>query len=101
MAVYVDWLLKTLPSRTWPYSHACHLTADTLDELHVFAACLGLRPEWFQSRSTLPHYDLTAGKRRKAVELGAVEILVGADWRAMAARIEKLPISAEKGQRCG
>lgn len=29
---------------------SAHLTADTLDELHAFAARLGLKREWFQDR---------------------------------------------------
>jgi hypothetical protein len=50
------------------------MQADTEDELHVFAARLGLKRSWFQpgSRPEAAHYDLTAGKRSQALVLGAV-----------------------------
>lgn len=51
----------------------CHLMADTLDELHEFAARLGMKREWYQPVST-PHYDLSLSRRAMALELGAVEI---------------------------
>lgn len=72
--LYVDTLMQTAPSQRWPYRQACHLTADSEQELHEFAtAKLGLRRAWFQDKSH-PHYDLTANKRRQAVALGAKEI---------------------------
>lgn len=54
----------------------CHLTADTLDELHAMAAKIGLKRSWFQPSHLLHHchYDLTPGKRAAAVRAGAVEI---------------------------
>ncbi|ASN83392.1 DUF4031 domain-containing protein [Deinococcus ficus] len=54
----------------------CHLTADTLDELHAMAAKIGLKRSWFQSSHLLHHchYDLTPGKRAAAVRAGAVEV---------------------------
>lgn len=70
MAVYVDEVMR------WPTkircfkAGSCHLTADTVEELHAFAKRLGLRREWFQPKSS-PHYDLTPGKRVRAVALGA------------------------------
>jgi hypothetical protein len=73
MTVYVDPLFPTAPRKRWPFGEACHMMADTLDELHSFAARVGLKREWFQAKS-LPHYDLTRGKRRAAVILGAVEL---------------------------
>jgi hypothetical protein len=52
---------------------ACHLTTDgSLDELHAFAATLGMRRSWFQEHALAPHYDLTAPRRAKALKLGAV-----------------------------
>lgn len=76
--VYVDDL------QTWPAGMVaprarrfgltwCHLTADCDDELHAFAARLGLRRSYFQPQSR-PHYDLIPAKRRAAVDLGAEEI---------------------------
>lgn len=72
MTVYVDEL------RVWPTRIACfragscHLTADTLDELHAFAARIGLRRAWAQLDGRVPHYDLTAGRREAALAAGAV-----------------------------
>ncbi|GAT01321.1 DUF4031 domain-containing protein [Mycolicibacterium fortuitum] len=76
-----------------------HLFADTQDELHAFAARLGLRRSWFQDpvKSGKPfkarpgsrashnwHYDVTEGKRCQAVALGAVEV----SWREAVAIID-------------
>lgn len=52
---------------------ACHLTADTAEELHEFAERIGLRREWFQPQSH-PHYDLTVRMRAKALRHGAVMV---------------------------
>jgi hypothetical protein len=72
-----------------------HLTADTPEELHAFAARLGQRPEWFQARckhAACPtrdgvcahfHYDVVDARRAKAIELGAKSI----DLREMGALI--------------
>lgn len=64
--------------RQWPTkircfkAGSCHMTADTLEELHAMASKLGLKREWFQGHSSTPHYDLTPTKREKALLLGAV-----------------------------
>jgi Protein of unknown function (DUF4031) len=52
------------------------LTADTEDELHAFAARLGIRrdpstPVGSQQELVTRHYTLTEGERDRAVELGA------------------------------
>jgi len=71
VSVYVDDLAK------WPTKIACfkggscHLTADTLDELHAMAANIGMRREWFQN-TRVPHYDLTPARRSAALLAGAV-----------------------------
>ncbi len=83
MTVYVDnALIPATVGRT--RSRWCHLTADTKEELHAFAARVGMRREWFQTckrrcgREGEPcvhwHYDLTSPRRARAVSLGAVEI---------------------------
>ena len=52
----------------------CHLTADTPEELHAFAARIGLKRQWAQvSRKGILHYDLTPGRRRQAIAAGAIE----------------------------
>lgn len=48
----------------------CHMTADTLEELHEFAARAGIPRHWFhRSRKGVPHYDLNPENRRKALDL--------------------------------
>lgn len=82
--------------RVWPTKIRCfkggsaHLTADTEEELHAFAARLGLKREWFQPKST-PHYDLTRAKALRAQELGAKfvpakEQAVARFWKKQAER---------------
>jgi hypothetical protein len=48
----------------------CHMSADTLDELHTMADSIGLRREWFQG----DHYDVALRRRNLAVKAGAKEI---------------------------
>lgn len=69
MAVYVD--REQIP---WRGKLWCHLVADTLDELHAFAAALGLKRSWFQDRSSYPHYDVTMSVRDRALQRGAVSV---------------------------
>lgn len=85
MTVYVDSV--RIPANVGRYTDRrwCHLLTDdpTHAELHVFAARIGLRREWFQppkvyagrpGRWWWGHYDVTEAKRRLAVAAGAVEI---------------------------
>jgi len=67
--IYVDTLQRY---GSWRWGPSCHLTADTLEELHEFAESLGLQRQWFQPKR--PHYDLTKAKRKLAVRLGAKEV---------------------------
>ena len=72
MTVYVDEL------RVWPTKIGCfkggsaHLTADTLEELHAFAARIGLKRAWFQDKGLVPHYDLAPSRHEAALAAGAV-----------------------------
>lgn len=51
------------------------MLADTDEELHAFAAELGLRKAWFQKPGTpIAHYDVTEPKRQLALRLGAITI---------------------------
>lgn len=57
------------------YTDGVHLVADTLDELHEFAANIGLKREWFQDHPRHPHYDTTSkDKKLKAVNAGAMVV---------------------------
>jgi hypothetical protein len=58
---------------------SCHLMANGyseqhLDALHKLAARIGLKAAWFQPHKRAPHYDLTIGKRARAVAAGAIEV---------------------------
>lgn len=79
--IYVD-----QPIHTWRNKKWCHLIADDLDELHSFAAKLGLKREWFQNHTIQPHYDITASKREQAIKLGAKSI----STKQMSERVENI-----------
>jgi hypothetical protein len=69
MTVYVDEAIWHRWGRKW-----CHLLADDIDELHRFAAGLGIHRSSYQGppRTSKPHYDLTAWERSLAIRRGAV-----------------------------
>ena len=67
MTVYVDNECIQWRGKLW-----CHLVAESLDELHRFAARLGLRRNWFQDKASYPHYDVTTTVRQRALRLGAL-----------------------------
>ncbi|UNK42082.1 DUF4031 domain-containing protein [Luteimonas sp. S4-F44] len=69
MTVYVDDAVHLWRGERW-----AHLLADTLDELHAFAAQLGMPRRAFQNRTSGAHYDVTAGLRERAIALGAMPI---------------------------
>ncbi len=73
MPVYVDHAFAFGHWGRW--TGGGHLQADSLEELHAFAARIGLRRDWFQSRPGRPendHYDVTEAGRRRALALGAI-----------------------------
>ena len=84
MAVYVD-----KAAWWWRGKYWCHLTADSLAELHEFAAKVGCQRAWFQEppKTPYPHYDLTEGKRALALTRGAQELL---DRKAFIEKVRKL-----------
>lgn len=54
------------------YTDRIHLVADTLEELHLFAESIGLKPWWFQDHPEHPHYDLIGHMiKGKALHAGA------------------------------
>lgn len=83
MTVYVD--RARIPARAGRITGRwSHLVADSDDELHAFAARLGLHRAWAQHPGEPHgHYDVTDAKRRQAIALGAVPI----DRRQLAALI--------------
>ena len=69
MAVYVDDSRIRWRGRLWS-----HLIADTTEELHAFAARLGLERAWCHRTPARPwkdHYDLLDAKREAAISRGA------------------------------
>ncbi len=69
MTVYVDDAVTQWRGQRW-----AHLMADTLDELHAMAACLGIPRHAFQDKTSGAHYDVTAALRDDAITLGAVTV---------------------------
>ncbi|QMU79816.1 DUF4031 domain-containing protein [Streptacidiphilus sp. PB12-B1b] len=89
MTVYVDELIdygdfaREVGLRTTRWGH---LTADTREEMHAFAACIRLRRACFQDHGNYRwHYDVTPGKRAAALRHGAQSI----DRAGLAALIAK------------
>ena len=72
--IFVDKLRPCLSNENWEHDISCHLFADTINELKLFAGLIGLKESWFQDNKRLPHYDLTEGMRIKAIKYGAVEM---------------------------
>jgi hypothetical protein len=70
MAILVD-ALREYPHVRLPFRHWCHLVSDDgFDELHEFAAQLGIPRHRFQG----DHYDLPPHLRERAVAFGACEV---------------------------
>lgn len=90
MAIYVD-------SARHPFKGhiMCHMTADTLYELHYMAECLGMKRDWFQipPKASFPHYDIPERRRAMAIKYGAIEVdnrtclyfaaRLGIEWASM------------------
>ncbi len=74
MSIYVDPMRPCMTNNNWRHKKACHLFADSDEELHSFAESIGLKRSWHQDRTSLSHYDLTEGKRKQAVGRGAQEV---------------------------
>ncbi len=74
MSVYVDALMSVVPCANWRYDKACHLFADDIGELHLFAEKLGLKKEWFQDRRHFKHYDLTEPKQIAALKAVSLSV---------------------------
>ena len=83
MAVYVDTFQIWAQTKIRCFkAGSCHMTADTLDELHAMARKIGLKRIWFQEHPRHPHYDLTESRRTAALAAGAVFIEGMAQMRA-------------------
>jgi hypothetical protein len=67
--IYVDAAVWHWQGLKW-----AHLLADDADELHRFAARLGIHRASYQGppRTSVPHYDVTPYERQRAIALGAI-----------------------------
>lgn len=76
--VMVDEFKLWLPKQPRPFHEgSSHLTVDGegaehIEALHELAAAIGLKRSWYQDKSAVHHYDLTASKRELALRHGAV-----------------------------
>lgn len=90
MAIYVDAAVWRWRGQRW-----AHLISDrSPDELHRFAAQLGLQRRWFQG----DHYDVPDEVRQAAIDAGAIPVGSAELVRRLRAaglrdgsRIERLP----------
>ena len=90
--VYVGQLFPTARSHVWHWDQACHLYADTDDELAEFSSKIGLKKSWWQNPGTRQsHFDLTASLRTKALAAGAIEHKGHEEGRWLIARRGKVP----------
>lgn len=74
--VYVDKIFSTAYRNTprCIRNGACHMWADTSDELFSMARRIGLKLEWLQDyKGGFQHFDLTPRKRIAALSAGAAE----------------------------
>lgn len=67
MAIYVDFVRIEFKGHRW-----CHMLADTLQELHEFAALIDVDKRLFHRNASYPHYDVTVQMRETAIEYGAL-----------------------------
>lgn len=67
--VYVDDAEVKKHGYTW-----FHLMADSIQELHAFAARIGLDSRAFHRQARHPHYDVTEAQRHRAIRFGARSI---------------------------
>lgn len=66
----------------------CHMTADSLGELHAMAREIGCKRCWFHN-GRMPHYDLAKGMRLRALAAGAIFVPALAQARQRLAQKEK------------
>lgn len=67
MAVYIDELRVWGPGK----GRTCHMTADTVAELHAFARKHGIPDRYRHRGASVPHYDLGPKWRQWAEQHGA------------------------------
>lgn len=74
MSVYVDDMYRMEMGR-FGRMKMSHMIADSKEELLEMARRIGVSLRWLQEEGTpREHFDISLGKRRLAVEAGAVEV---------------------------
>jgi len=103
MSVFVDDMLMPAAVRNGDHvvrGRWSHLMADTTPELRRFASRLGLSQDWIQKPGTvLEHFDITAGKRARAIEFGAIPIGYGEGAQLTACRRAGIPFDVYQLRR--
>lgn len=89
--VYVDNAEVPKYGRSW-----FHLTADSLDELHVFAASIQVSPRAFHRGARHPHYDITAAQRFRALRDGANAVTSREVVRVALRAVQHIPSKASQ-----
>lgn len=83
MAVYVDDVAH-------PFKHMimCHMWADSLEELLAMATLLGIQHKWLQKppKASWVHFDVALGKKKLAIQKGAILTDMLGPHRFLAAR---------------
>lgn len=70
MSVYVDTMTAKLGRMVM-----CHMIADSTEELLTMADRIGVARKWLQCGGThREHFDISLGKKKLAVEAGAIEV---------------------------
>lgn len=75
MTVYVT---ENRPCKFQRWKKYAYLLADTEEEIHEFAASIGLKRQWFQGppKHKNFHYDLFGSMIQKARDAGATQITI-------------------------
>ena len=74
MTVYVDDMYK-YPLGEYGRMKMSHMAADSREELYEMVDRIGVARRWIQKPGEPgEHFDIALGKRRLAVEAGAVEV---------------------------
>ena len=62
--------------REYPYGRMVmsHMAADSVDELHLMAAKIGVDRKHFQNKKGRPHYDVCKKMKAIAISFGANEV---------------------------
>jgi len=70
----------------------CHMWADSLEELLAMADRIGVARKWLQQppKASWVHFDISASKKRLALENGAVLT----DWRGPVEHVARLDVAS-------